>query len=639
MCLLAGFCAMTLPCAVQAGFDYDENGNAFVTGQAVISFKPKTTLITMKSVLARYGVDPSSMRFIDSQSVLIKFDARKDVLSFCQQMTASGWITASSPDHLYYCVGIPNDPYYSLQWNLKSGTVGVSATVGANFEGTPAYVNTAVGSGVRVAVIDSGFAYRHPELGNATSTPPGPIVSPVGGLYLALTLTNATPYAPANNPPYGFAPGSPYDDYGHGTHVIGIIAASTGNRIGVAGAAPSVTIVPIKFFDRSGNPAGLVPPASDTALATAIRFAANNALAPCRVINMSLGGTAAGPVVTNAILFAQTQTVSGIKGVVCVASMGNTANRSIRYPAALPGVVAVGAHGPSGSRAAYSTTGPHITLAAPGGDGGPGWGGKADNSGQVFSTYPSYTCGLGPPIIPKPTYTNYSYMSGTSMAAPHVTAAAALLLQKKPYLSQAQVWAQLALFATHTASIQTIANANGSTTPIPDTAWDEQRGYGILNATSLLTASQPAQGSTTGTPHVFPVRPRNNFTYTPGTIPITNTAATGLQVVDAVYNNASNTFRVIVVDDKGERIPAASVTARFTLLSWGVPYPASNISDTILYDDGASAHDDLLNQDCVYGNKVYLQADYLGSRFQVQYIVTAPGMRANTSRVVNVLVQ
>jgi len=466
--------------------------------------------------------------------------------------------------------------------------------------------------------------------------PNGPIINPSSvvptGTWAPLVLVAPSPGSAfvANNPPYAFNTGVPWDDFGHGTHVAGTIAAITGNRIGVASAAPSAIIVPIKIFDRGGGGA------TDSILARAIILASSNG---CRVINMSLGGGAAGPVVTNAILFAQTQTVSGIKGVVCVAAMGNTANRALRYPAVLPGVVAVGAHGPSGSLAAFSTTGPHITLAAPGGDGGPGWGGKADNSGQVFSTYPSYTCGLGPPIIPKPTYTNYSYMSGTSMATPHVAAAAALLLQKKPYLSQAQVWAQLALFSTHTAAINTIANPNGSTTPIPDTAWDEQRGYGILNATSLLTAKQPAQGSTTGTPHVFPVRPRNNFTYTPGTIPITNTAATGLQVVDAVYNNASNTFRVIVVDDKGERIPAASVTARFTLLSWGVPYPASNISDTILYDDGASAHDDLLNQDCVYGNKVYLQADYLGSRFQVQYIVTAPGMRANTSRVVNVLVQ
>jgi subtilisin family serine protease len=631
--LLAAFCAAALPNAARAGFDYDENGNAFVTGQAVIAFKPGTTLITMKSILARNGVDPSKLQFIDSRTVAIKFDPKKDVLSFCDQLRASGWITASSPNHLYYCVGIPNDPYYSLQWGLKPDG-GSTASRGADFQGASAYVSPTVGSGVRVGVIDSGVDMRHPDIGFLNSVPPGPLVPATPGLYPAITFVQPLPWngSPVKNPPYNFPPGSPDDDFGHGTHVIGIIAAVTGNRSGVASASPSASILPIKIFDRNG--AG----ATDAILANAIQFAATN---NCRVINMSLGGGTAGFVVTNAIHFAQTQTVGGIKGVVCVAAMGNTSTRAIRYPAAIAGTVAVGATGPAGSPATYSTTGPHITLAAPGGDGGV----IANNAGQIFSTYPSYSVGLGPPIIPKPTYTNYSYMSGTSMATPYVAAAAAMLLQKKPYLSQAQVWAQLALFSTHVSPLTTVTTQSGTSTPVPDTAWDESRGYGLLNATSLLTAKQPSQGSTTGIPHVFPYKPRNHFTYTPGPLPITP-VANGMQAVDSVARNTLTNFSVVVVDDKGERIPGADVRARFTILSWPVPptvpfprYPASNISETILYDDGAAAHGDLLNQDCVYGNKVFIPSDYVGCTFQVQYIVTAPGMRANTNRVVNIQVQ
>ncbi|OHE75018.1 MAG: hypothetical protein A2107_08305 [Verrucomicrobia bacterium GWF2_62_7] len=330
------------------------------------------------------------------------------------------------------------------------------------------------------------------------------------------------------------------------------------------------------------------------------------------------------------------------KGIVCVAAMGNTAAQTINYPAALPGVVAVGAHGPSGTLAGYSTTGPWITLVAPGGDGGAGWGGKADNSGQIFSTYPTYNVAMGPPVIPKPTYTNYSYMSGTSMASPHVAAAAAMLLQKKPYLSQAQVWAQLALFSTHTAPINVVTSQTGATTQIPDTAFDSQYGYGYLNANSLVQARQPALGKTTGIPHVFPVRPRNHITYTGTAIPITNAVATGLDNVDVIKGNRTNTFRVIVVDDRGELIPSAQVTARFTLLSWGgspLGFPTTNMSDTVLLDNGTVAQDDLLNQDAVYGCQIFFPGSLSNCIYEVRYLTTASGMSANTSRVVNILVR
>lgn len=627
--LLAVFCVLAMPRTVQAGFDYDENGYSFVSGQAIITFKPGTSLITIKSVLVRNGADPSKIQYVDERSVLVKFDERKDVLTFCNQMAANAWTTASCPNYTHSVLATPNDTYYTLQWGLKPGTAGVTPTTGADLVNSWGQVDgIGVGTGTKVAILDTGIAYGHPEL---LQYPDGSLVKSVGTLHTTMTIVPALPVSAdgTSHPPYAFANNAPNDDVGHGTHVAGIIAARTYNSKGVAGGAPSALIYPIKVGNRIDGSI------TDATIAAGIRVACSNG---CRVINMSLGGiNPVGDVITNAIQFAQTQTVGGIKGVVCVAAMGKDFNQSgqvISYPAVMHGVVPVGAHGPSGATPAYAITGPWMLLAAPGGDGGSTWGGLSNNAGQIFSTYPPYNVSLGPPVIPKPTYTNYSYMSGSSMAAAHVSAAAALLLQKKPHLSWAQVWAQLALYSVHTAPINTITSATGSVTPIPDTACNSTQGYGLLNANSLLQAKQPALGKTTGIPHVFPILPRNQLTYEG-----TNWSANGLQNVDRIRANYTNIFRVIVVDDAGERMPGAQVTASFRLITWSSTtwgYPPTNISDTVMLDNGDNANNgDLLSQDCVYSCKIHFPAYLLYCVYEMRYLVTAPGYAPNTNRVAN----
>jgi serine protease len=179
------------------------------------------------------------------------------------------------------------------------------------------------------------------------------------------------------------------DDHGHGTHVAGTIAQTTNNGRGAAGLAFCARLMPIKVLTRQGW--GTV-----ANVAEGIRFAADEGAS---VINLSLGGPIKSAILEDAVDHALS------RGVLVVAAAGNS-GRSVGYPAAYPGVVAVSATDASDKIAWFSSRGPQVTIAAPGVavtqqtvcNGG-------QNKCEIFGTF-----------------------SGTSMASPHVAGAAALLM-------------------------------------------------------------------------------------------------------------------------------------------------------------------------------------------------------------------
>lgn len=168
------------------------------------------------------------------------------------------------------------------------------------------------GTGVTVAVIDTGIDHSHPDLGSGF----GPGHKVVGG------------YDFVNDDP------DPMDDNGHGTHVAGIVAARAASPAGVTGAAPGASLMAYKVLDEQGS-------GTDTDIMSGIEAAADPAN-PHRadVINLSLGnpyGTSEDPV-------ARTATAAAASGVLVVASAGNEgAYWTVGSPAAAPGVLAVGA--------------------------------------------------------------------------------------------------------------------------------------------------------------------------------------------------------------------------------------------------------------------------------------------------------
>jgi thermitase len=176
--------------------------------------------------------------------------------------------------------------------------------------------------------------------------------------------------------------GNPDDVYGHGTHVAGIAAAMTNNGMGVAGLGCSATIMNVKVLDDNGMGAY-------SWIVSGIIWAADHG---AEIINMSLGGSYASSALEDAINYAWS------KGVVMVAAAGNNGDTTPMYPAYYTNCIAVAATDASDARTSWSNYGDWIDVAAPG--------------LSIYSTLKN---------------SSYGYMSGTSMASPHVAGLAALL--------------------------------------------------------------------------------------------------------------------------------------------------------------------------------------------------------------------
>jgi type VII secretion-associated serine protease mycosin len=202
----------------------------------------------------------------------------------------------------------------------------------------------------------------------------------------------------------------PKDLHGHGTHVAGVISAQLSNREGISGMAPQVQILAIRVLDARGS-------GSLFNIAKGIAYAANQG---AQVINLSLGSPPGGSVM---------RTLAEKKGSLIIAAAGNSAG-AIGYPAAASRFMAVGAVNEQKYLATFSNRGPELDVVAPG--------------VNILSTYPTYevtTNALG-------LSQNYASLNGTSMATPMVSALAAMLWSRDPYLTPAEVRERIEKTAT-----------------------------------------------------------------------------------------------------------------------------------------------------------------------------------------------
>ena len=305
---------------------------------------------------------------------------------------------------------IPNDPgtknvpagWQQDQWNFLPGT-GVDAPRAWD---NMFKVGRPGGKGVKVAVLDSGVAYEN--YGSFKKSPDLKSIRFAQGY-------DFCPREGAFGNSCAGADSHPDDDLGHGTHVTSTIAETPNNGIGETGLAYGVTIIPVKVLNRHGD-------GDEVSISKGLRYAADHG---AQVINLSFEfGTSTRsaseiPLIAAAVRYARR------KGAVIVAASGNSSSNRVAYPAALPGVISVGAVTQHGCLAEYSDYGPGLDLVAPGG------GADADLQGepQCQPNGPD-----GNPILQltylgnRHTFGFPTDYVGTSMATPHVAAAAAMVI-------------------------------------------------------------------------------------------------------------------------------------------------------------------------------------------------------------------
>jgi serine protease len=352
----------------------------------------------------------------------------------------------AEPDRMMHPLFTPNDSMYNQQWDYFEATGGLNL---------PAAWDKSTGSGIRVAVIDTGYR-PHADLS-------GQILA--GYDFISDTAVSNDGNgrdSDASDPGDWVAAGEcgsgqPAENSSwHGTHVAGTIAALTNNGSGVAGVAYGAKVVPVRVLGKCGGYTSDIADGIIWASGGTVSGVPNIA-ARAQVINMSLGGSGACDTTTqNAINSARS------RGTVVVVAAGNESqNASNSNPANCAGVIAVAATNRSGGRASYSNYGTIVDVAAPGGDSG----------AAILSTLNAGTTSPGAD--------SYASYMGTSMATPHVAGVVALMLAKNAALTPDDVEARL----------------KSSARPFPASC--SGCGAGIVDASAAVDAAAGTGGGTT----------------------------------------------------------------------------------------------------------------------------------------------
>jgi subtilisin family serine protease len=382
----------------------------YIPGEYVVKLKNNKfhSLNSLKSELKAI-----SIRKIGDTHLTVLRDKTEDVNMAIRELNSMPDVELAEPNYIYELNAVPNDPNYPKQWSLNNNGQldgwGKPGRFGLDIGAEKAWDITVGSKNVIVAVIDSGLNYNHPDIKDNLWTNEAEANGKTGvdddnNGY----VDDIHGYDFVNND------NDPIDDHSHGTHVANIIGAKGNQNLGMTGINWNVSIMPLKFATAEGK--GNLE-ASIKAIQYAVKMGA-------RVLNNSWGNDRYSEILEKTIKEASD------KNVLFIAAAGNSSrDNDIKpiYPASfkIPNIISVAGltiHGYLGGFSCYGKESVHI--AAPG--------------DAIYSLWKD----------------TYKEMTGTSMAAPHVSGVAALLLAKEPQLTALEVKERLMRTSTPLAGLR-----------------------------------------------------------------------------------------------------------------------------------------------------------------------------------------
>ncbi len=413
----------------------------------------------------RLGMAISAGNALSEQSQVV-FASGITSVALARRLALESDVEYAVPDERRYILTAPNDPLYGDgqagngpavgQWYLRAP----SGTIRSSINVEPAWSVTTGTPGIVVADLDTGVRFDHPDLQAAAA---GGNLLPGYDMISDVSIANdgngrdpdasdpgdwvtQAEISQRGTPLYQCAP-TPRSSSWHGTQTAGIIAALTGNGIGMASVGRTIRLLPVRVLGKCGG--------FDSDIIAGIRWAAGMPVPgvpanpnPARVINMSLGSEGGCSAAWQDAIAAV-----GLAGTVVVASAGNTAGHAVGSPANCPGVIAVAGLRHVGTKVGFSDLGAEIAISAPGGN-------CVNTAAGLPCLYPILTTSDSGTTVPvAPIYTDSFRRSlGTSFSAPLVTGTVALMLSVQPGLTPFEV--RLALQAT-ARPFPTVSSENG----------------------------------------------------------------------------------------------------------------------------------------------------------------------------------